>query len=128
MKVRSAKSPTAAALPPVGALWLVFPASADDNWWGYGRDSCRPSYSDRYDDSGYYARGRYDDLNDRHLEQHNKLENRYEQNMDRPAEKEQKALRKAYRKHDGNMADPDFRERQGEIAEKYARKRDNVEA
>jgi hypothetical protein len=116
-----------AALPLVGALWLAPPASADDNWWRYGRDSYRPFYGDRHDDADYYGRDRYDDLRDRHAEQHNKLEDKHERRMDRLAEKQQKALRKAYRKHDGNIADPDFQERQGEIAEKYARKRNKVE-
>lgn len=131
MKLRLSKT-IIAALPLAGALWLVPLASADDNWWRHGRDSYRPFYGDRYDDSDYgrdrYSDSRiYDDLRDRHDEQHNKLENKYERRMDRLAEKERKALRKAYRKNDGNVTSPRFQERQGEIAEKYARKRDKVE-
>lgn len=128
------------ALPLLGVLWLAPPVSADD--WGSGRgDAYRPSSSDPYYGSDYrrdrYSGGYdyvyrdddrvYDRLRDKHEEQHNKLENKYERKMDRLAEREQKALRKAYRKHDGNIADSDFQERQAEIAEKYSRKRNKVE-
>jgi len=129
------------ALPLVGALWLTPPVSADDNWWRYGRDSYRPSYSNpyygsdyrrdryagRYDDSDRNDRRLYDRLRDKHEEQPNKLENKYDRKMDKLAEKEQKMLRKAYCRHDGNVANLRFQERQGEIAEKYARKRNKVE-
>jgi hypothetical protein len=140
MQLQSTKT-LLTALLLVSALWLVPSVSADDDWWRSRQDSYRPSDTDRYYDSNYrrdrYS-GRYDDsdrndgriydkLRDKHEEQHNKLENKYDRKMDRLTEKEQKALRKANRKHDGDIANPRFQERQGEIAEKYARKRNKVE-
>jgi hypothetical protein len=47
--------------------------------------------------------------------------------MNRLERQEREAREKAYRKYGGNVADSRYRERQREIAEKYAHKRDKVE-
>jgi hypothetical protein len=112
------------------ALALVVglsPASAlsADNDYSQGENPGR--YPDNYEGPAIDYQQNPDQSENELTVHYNTPESRYEKRMDRLDEKEQEELRRAYRKHGGDVEDPRFQEKRSEITEKYTRERNKVE-
>jgi len=127
-----------AALSLAGSLWFSSSVLAHDGW-GYRHRDAYNSYPNRYErsyrygspytryDRRYYRSGRPYWQRNRERGEYGALGHKYNKAMNRLERQEREAREKAYRKYGDNPADPRYRERQREIAEKYTHKRYKVE-
>lgn len=118
--------------PSVGGRY--YGSSYDPFYNGYyGGPLYDPYYGSSYP---YYVGGYYDrrspweavrDYEQAHERKHEQLEYKYDKAMRRLDRQEREAQEKAYRKYGGNINDPRYQERLGEIDRKYDHKREKVE-
>ena len=105
-----------ATLPLLAGLWLTPLASAHDTYWRQRHHQPAWSHSTPYHHS-YRHSWRYS----------HEDRGKYNKAMNRLSRQEREAQAKAYRKYDGNVHDPHYRQRLSKIDRRYDYKRDKVE-